>query len=67
VWSYADQLGVAVLTDDQTFNDAHEATGALSTAFAELRSAAGVLTSSSGKNGIERRIEQAQPVVRRTG
>ena len=67
VWSYTDQLGVAVLTDDQTFNDAHEATDALSIAFAELRSAAGVLTSSSGKNGIKRRIEQAQPVVGRTG
>jgi diacylglycerol O-acyltransferase / wax synthase len=42
VWSYVDQLGVAVLTDDQTFNDAHEATDALRSAFAELRSAAGV-------------------------
>jgi diacylglycerol O-acyltransferase len=42
VWSYVDQLGVAVLTDDKTFNDAHEATDALSAAFAELRSAAGV-------------------------
>ena len=29
VWSYVDQLGVAVLTDDQTFNDPHEATDAL--------------------------------------
>ena len=43
VWSYVDQLGVAVLTDDQTFKDAHHATDALSSAFAELRSAAGVL------------------------
>jgi WS/DGAT/MGAT family acyltransferase len=42
VWSYVDQLGVAVLTDDKTFNDPHEATGALSEAFAELRDAAGV-------------------------
>jgi diacylglycerol O-acyltransferase / wax synthase len=42
VWSYVDQLGVAVLTDDKTFNDAHEATDALSAAFAELRDAAGV-------------------------
>jgi diacylglycerol O-acyltransferase len=67
VWSYVDQLGLAVLTDDKTFNDAHEATDALSTAFAELRSAAGALTSSSGKNGVERRIEHAQPVVGRTG
>ncbi|OBA81499.1 diacylglycerol O-acyltransferase [Mycobacterium sp. 1164966.3] len=42
VWSYVDQLGVAVLTDDKTFNDPHEATDALRSAFAELRSAAGV-------------------------
>jgi diacylglycerol O-acyltransferase / wax synthase len=42
VWSYVDQLGVAVLTDDQTFNDPHEATDALTTSFTELRSAAGV-------------------------
>jgi len=42
VWSYVDQLGVAVLTDDQTFDDPHEATDALSEAFAELRSAAGL-------------------------
>jgi WS/DGAT/MGAT family acyltransferase len=42
VWSYVDQLGVAVLTDDKTFNDPHEATDALSEAFAELRDAAGV-------------------------
>ena len=41
VWSYVDQLGVAVLTDDQTFNDPHEATDALTAAFSELRSAAG--------------------------
>jgi diacylglycerol O-acyltransferase / wax synthase len=67
VWSYVDHLGVAVLTADQTFNDVHQATDALSTAFAELRSAAGALTSSSGKNGVERRIEHAQPVVGRTG
>jgi diacylglycerol O-acyltransferase / wax synthase len=31
-----------VLTDDQTFNEPHEATDALSDAFAELRSAAGI-------------------------
>jgi hypothetical protein len=42
VWSYVDQLGVAVLTDDQTFSDPHEAIDALRSAFAELRSAAGV-------------------------
>jgi hypothetical protein len=42
VWSYVDRLGIAVLTDDQTFGDPHEATDALTASFAELRSAAGV-------------------------
>jgi diacylglycerol O-acyltransferase len=42
VWSYVDQLGIAVLTDDQTFNDPHEATDALTASFRELRSAAGL-------------------------
>lgn len=41
VWSYVDQLGIAVLTDDETFDDPHEATEALSEAFNELRFAAG--------------------------
>ena len=41
VWSYVEQLGIAVLTDDETFNDPHEATDALSAAFSELRSTAG--------------------------
>jgi len=54
VWSYVDQLGVAVLTDDQTFNDPHEATDALSAAFAELRSAAGISVqpTSGRENGV---------------
>jgi diacylglycerol O-acyltransferase / wax synthase len=47
VWSYVDQLGVAVLTDDQTFNDPREATEALTAAFRELRSAAGLSENSS--------------------
>ena len=42
VWSYVDQLGIAVLTDDQTFHEAHEATDALTKAFSELRSAADI-------------------------
>ncbi|WP_197501162.1 wax ester/triacylglycerol synthase family O-acyltransferase [Mycobacterium sp. 852002-51057_SCH5723018] len=42
VWSYVDQLGIAVLTDDLTFHDPHEATDALTAAFTELRGAAGV-------------------------
>ncbi len=40
VWSYADRLGIAVLTDDQTFKDPHDVTGALNAAFDELRGAA---------------------------
>ncbi len=47
VWSYVDQLGVAVLTDDETFDDPHEATQALSEAFSELRSAAGLSVGNS--------------------
>jgi WS/DGAT/MGAT family acyltransferase len=42
VWSYVDQLGIAVLTDDQTFHEAHEATDAFTKAFSDLRSAAGI-------------------------
>jgi hypothetical protein len=42
VWSYVDRLGIAVLTDDRTFDDVHEATDALNHAFAELRTAAGI-------------------------
>jgi diacylglycerol O-acyltransferase len=41
VWSYVDQLDIAVLSDDQTFNDVHEATDAMVHAFSEIRSAAG--------------------------
>lgn len=42
VWSYVDQMGIAVLTDDGTFGDVHEATDALVAAFAEIRCAAGL-------------------------
>ncbi|MET0899780.1 MAG: wax ester/triacylglycerol synthase family O-acyltransferase [Mycobacterium sp.] len=41
VWSYVDQVNIAVLSDDRTFGDVHEATDAMLAAFAELRSAAG--------------------------
>jgi len=41
VWSYVDQLNIAVLADDRTFNDVHEATDAMIHAFAEIRRAAG--------------------------
>jgi len=42
VWSYADQVDIAVLADDQTFRDVHEATDAMLHALAEIRSAAGL-------------------------
>ena len=69
VWSYVDQLGVAVLTDDQTFADPHEATDAFRAAFAELRSAAGTyrVIDSSRQNGVEGGVEQAESVVGGTG
>jgi diacylglycerol O-acyltransferase / wax synthase len=45
VWSYVDQLGIAVLTDDETFHDPRDATDALNSAFTELQSAAGLSAS----------------------
>lgn len=39
VWSYVDQVDIAVLSDDGTFTDTHEATDAMVHAFDELRSA----------------------------
>ncbi|MBV9720676.1 MAG: wax ester/triacylglycerol synthase family O-acyltransferase [Mycobacterium sp.] len=52
VWSYVDQLGVAVLTDDQTFDDPHEATDALREAFVELRAAAGLSAQDSAVDAL---------------
>lgn len=42
VWSYVDQLNVAVLTDDVTVRDPHEVTDAILAALVELRTAAGL-------------------------
>lgn len=42
VWSYVDQVNIAVLSDDRTFGDVHEVTDAMIGAFAELRLAAGL-------------------------
>ena len=42
VWSYVDQLNIAVLSDDRTFDDTHEVTDAMIHAFAEIRGAAGL-------------------------
>jgi WS/DGAT/MGAT family acyltransferase len=41
VWSYVDQLNVAVLTDHQTLDDAHQVTDALLREFAEIWGATG--------------------------
>jgi diacylglycerol O-acyltransferase / wax synthase len=40
-WSYVDQVDIAVLSDDQTFIDVHEATDSMVHAFGEIRRAAG--------------------------
>ena len=42
VWSYVDQLNIAVITDDLTLHDPHEATDAVIHAFTEIRNAAGL-------------------------
>jgi diacylglycerol O-acyltransferase / wax synthase len=40
VWSYVDQLNISVLSDDQTFDDVHDAVDAFVEASAELQEAA---------------------------
>ena len=42
VWSYVDQVDISILSDDQTFNDIHEATDAMIHGLNEIRSAAGL-------------------------
>jgi diacylglycerol O-acyltransferase / wax synthase len=42
VWSYVDQVGISVLSDDRTFRDVHEVTHALVHSFREIRCAAGL-------------------------
>ncbi|MDQ2636862.1 MAG: WS/DGAT domain-containing protein, partial [Actinomycetota bacterium] len=42
VWSYVDQVDIAVLSDDRTFDDVHEATDAMIHGFTEIRLAAGL-------------------------
>lgn len=42
VWSYVDQVDIAVLADDHTFKDPHEATDAMVHAFGEMRRACGL-------------------------
>ncbi|MGE2715390.1 WS/DGAT/MGAT family O-acyltransferase [Mycolicibacterium litorale] len=42
VWSYVDQVDISVLSDDETFDDVHEATDAMLHGLAEIRRAAGL-------------------------
>jgi diacylglycerol O-acyltransferase len=42
VWSYVDQVDISILSDDQTFDDVHEATDAMIHSLAEIRRAAGL-------------------------
>lgn len=44
VWSYVDQLNIAVLADDVTFGDPHEVTEAMIESFTLIQRAAGVPT-----------------------
>lgn len=48
VWSYVDQLSIAVLADGNIFRDAHEVTDAFGSAFTELLEAAGARGSTDG-------------------
>jgi diacylglycerol O-acyltransferase / wax synthase len=51
VWSYVDQIGIAVLTDDATFGDVHEVTSALVRAFSQLHEASGLSDELEGVAG----------------
>jgi diacylglycerol O-acyltransferase len=42
VWSYVDQVDISILSDDQTFDDVHEATDAMIHGLTEIRRAAGL-------------------------
>ena len=42
VWSYVDQVDISILSDDQTFDDIHEATDAMVHGLNEIRAAAGL-------------------------
>ena len=42
VWSYVDQVDISMLSDDQTFDDIHEATDAMVHGLNEIRFAAGL-------------------------
>jgi diacylglycerol O-acyltransferase / wax synthase len=42
VWSYVEQIGIGVLTDDRTFGDPHEVTDAMHAEFLHIRAATGL-------------------------
>lgn len=42
VWSYVDQVDISILSDDETFDDIHEATDAMVHGLTEIRAAAGL-------------------------
>jgi WS/DGAT/MGAT family acyltransferase len=42
VWSYVDQVDISILSDDETFDDIHEATDAMIHGLTEIRLAAGL-------------------------
>jgi hypothetical protein len=56
VWSYVDQLNISVIADDRTLRDTHEATAAMTHAFCEIRTAAGL-------SGKLTEIDTAMPQV----
>ncbi len=60
VWSYVDQVDIAVLSDDRTFTDVHEATDAMVRAFGEIRTAAGFF--SDGVRNVSTAMPPAAPV-----
>ena len=65
VWSYVDQVDIAVLSDDRTFDDTHEATDAMVHAFGEIRARAGWPTLEHRRHrdgpGAGRRLTQLVP------
>ena len=60
VWSYVDQLDIAILSDDRTFDDVHEATDAMIHGLTEIRRAAGLPAQLST-------VDTAMAPVRRSG
>ena len=60
VWSYVDQVDISILSDDQTFDDVHEATDAMIHGLAEIRHAAGL---PAELTPVETAMAPARPVA----